>query len=212
MHNGPAMISIFDNIIAIMIAGVVVIILFSIQQRSTDFNIEQTSIYSAKNSSLDFADWLEDDLKLTGTNIDHADVMFTVPNYVGSNTSQFLFRQETRTYPGPIITRIQTRYEVDSSSTIVLPDTTIQLYELVRHQRDSSTTTGAWSPWVETGAGPEWLSYFRIDLINNQGQLVNTEPQTAFLQVAFTLAMPNLSSQAYIREFNWSTKINIRQY
>lgn len=207
------MISIFDNIIAIMIAGVVVIILFSIQQRSTDFNIEQTSIYSAKNSSLDFANWLEEDLKLVGTNIDHGDVMFTVPTYVGSNTSQFLFYSETIIHtPGEITTRIETRYDIDSSSTIVLPDTTIQLYELVRHQRDSSTTSGAWSPWVETGAGPEWLSYFRIGLINNQGLLVNTEPQTAFLDVSFTLAMPNLSSQAYIREFNWSSKINICQY
>ncbi|MFK7844562.1 MAG: hypothetical protein AB8G77_04615 [Rhodothermales bacterium] len=206
------MISIFDNIIAIMIAGVVVIILFSIQQRSTDFNIEQTSIYSAKNSSLDFANWIEEDLKLVGTNIDHGDVMFIAPTYTGSNTSQFLFLQETRVYPGPIITRIQTRYDVDSSSTIVLPDTTIQLYELIRHQRDSSSTTGVWSPWVETGAGPQWLSYFRIDLMNNQGQLITTEPQTAFLEVAFTLAMPNLSSQAYIREFNWSSQINIRQY
>ena len=80
------MLSIFDNIIAIMIAGVVILLLFTIQQRSTDFNLEQNIVYSSKKFSLDFAEWLEGDLSLTGTNIENGEVHFSALSYEGLNT------------------------------------------------------------------------------------------------------------------------------
>ncbi len=209
------MLSIFDNIIAVMIAGVVILLLFAVQQRSADFNIEQNSVYSSKKFSLDFAEWLEADLSLTGTNLDNGDQLFTNLTYQGINTKQItLYRDilsiDSVTFVVDSI-RVETRYSLDSSSVLTLPDTTIQLYELTRFER-KEMLGGGFEPWHEVGKGPEWISYFRINTLNSQGQTVMLEPQTAFLDVAFTLAMPNLSSNAYLREFNWASTVNIRRY
>ena len=207
------MLSIFDNIIAIMIAGVVILLLFTIQQRSTDFNLEQNVIYSAKAFSLDFADWLEKDLNLTGDNHENTEPKFILPTYAGNNTSSITLFRDTVVFVAsiPDTLAIETRYDLTSSSVITLPDTTIQLYELTRWER-RELSGGGFDVWKDTGKGPEWISHFRVNTLNTQGQIVNNESQTAFLQVAFTLVLPNIGSEAYIREFNWASTINIRQY
>ncbi len=209
------MLSIFDNIIAIMIAGVVILLLFTIQQRSTDFNLEQNIVYSSKKFSLDFAEWLEGDLSLTGTNIENSEAHFSALSYEGLNTKSItLFRDTLNIDPLTLSVdsiRVETRYTLDSSDVLTLPDTTIQLYELTRYYREEQSP-GVFSAWNEMGKGPQWISYFRINTLNDQGQVVVNESQTAFLQVAFTLAMPNVSGNAYLREFNWGSTINIRRY
>ena len=205
------MLSIFDNIIAIMIAGVVILLLFSIQQRSTDFNIEQNALYSAKTFSLDFAEWIEADISLTGINQDHADPKFATPTYLGANTQSIILYRDSVVFAPADTFEVQTWYDLDSSAVVTLPDTTIQLYELTRWER-MELAGGGFSPWKETGKGPEWISYFRINTLNAQGQTVVAEPQTAFLNVAFTLVLPNIGSKAHINEFNWASTINIRRY
>ncbi|MEM8489115.1 MAG: hypothetical protein AAF564_26450 [Bacteroidota bacterium] len=209
------MLSIFDNIIAIMIAGVVILLLFTIQQRSTDFNIEQNSVYSSKKFSLDFAEWLEGDFSLAGTNMDNGDILFSNLVYEGINTKEITFFRDTLNID-PVTfnvdsVRVETRYTLDSSKVLTLPDTTIQLYEVTRYMREE-LAGGGFSAWNEVGKGPEWVSYFRVNTLNDQGQTVLLEPQTAFFDIAFTLALPNFSSTAYLREFNWATTVNIRRY
>lgn len=206
------MISIFDNITAVMIAGVVLLILFAIQQRSTDFNIEQNAIYSSKKFSIDFSEWIEKDLGLVGDNMDHGDVLFEQLLYENVNTKKFVFNRDSIDYSTSTILQIQTSYDLDSAGVLTLPDTTIQLYNLKRTERIENGA-GGWHPWHDTGIGPEWISHFRIDLADNRGRRVlATEDSTAFLNVAFTLAIPNLSTRSYINEYNWSTTINIRRY
>ena len=203
---------IFDNLTAILIGGIVLLVLLVVQVRSGEINLEQTSMYTAKQLSLDFAEWLEDDLVTLGTNFDSTDVRFSLPTQVGGNTTAFEFYQDSINYAvlPPDTVRIETRYVLSASSIAEVADSTVQLYDLTRSVRTQGAS--GWSAWTTDGQSPSQLSYFEIELLDRQGQTVATESATAYIRVAFSLVPPYQSSKQYLREVNWGTTIAIQPF
>ena len=203
---------IFDNLTAILIGGIVLLILLAVQVRSSEINLEQTSMYTAKQLSLDFAEWLEDDLVTLGTNFDSTDARFTLPTNASGNTTTFEFYQDSinvAAFP-PDTVRIETRYVLTAASVAEVADSTVQLYDLTRSVRMQGPS--GWSAWTTDGQSPSQLSYFEIELLNRDGQTVATESATSYIRVAFSLVPPYQSSKQYLREVNWGTTIAIRPF
>ncbi len=207
------MISIFDNMTAMLIGGVVLLILVTVQQRSSELGVEQTAIYVAKQQSLEFAEWLEDDINKLGMNFDSTAVRFALPVQSGGNTTSFEFYQDSLNIAvTPIDTvRIETRYQLNAASTATIADSTVQLYQLVRETRVENGF-GGWTSWAEDGRSPGLLTYFEIELLNLSGQVVAVENQTSFVRMAFSLAPPFQSNKQYLTQLSWGTTVSLRPY
>jgi hypothetical protein len=206
------MTAIFDHLRATIVAAVVILIALAMQMQAREANVEQTSVYVGKQQSLGFARWLEDDMMRLGTYLDSVDVYFDPPLEVGDNTVLFAFYRDSldlSTSPVDTIT-VQTRYLLDSTRTEVVADSTYQLFELQREVR--LLDDGVWTTWSADGVSPDNLSFFRIELLDVQGQVVTTEPETAFIRVAFSMIPPYQSNSQYLNELNWGTTFNMRAY
>lgn len=95
------MISIFDNLAAVMVLGIVLLILVAVQSRSGEMNGELVSMYSGKVASLDLATLVEDDMDNLGRNLNPDSVLFTAPVQDGDLTRLFVFNQAMEKVSSP---------------------------------------------------------------------------------------------------------------
>ena len=205
------MFAIFDNLTAVMIFGSVLLILVAVQSRSVEMNSELLSMYSGKVASLDLATLLEDDMDNVGVGLQPDTVLFTLPTQDGVLTREFVFNQafEMASMPGSFMD-VQRRYRLIDASIITLDTVSVQTYQVVREERVDST--GVYSPWRETWASQQSLTYFNISLKDNN--FVDTVfPDSArYVRVAFTVLPSYQQHNQHIRELNWNTTINVRPY
>ena len=205
------MISIFDNLTAVMIFGVVLLILVAVQSRSIETNNELVSMHSGKVASLDLATLLEDDLDNLGTGMPQDTVLMVAPTQDGSITREFLFNLalEQPSSPGNMMS-VQRRYRLVNASTITVDTSSVQTYQLIRDERIDST--GVFSPWAETFVSNHRISYFNVTMKDDQ--LVDTvhADSARYVRVAFTVIPAYLQQNQSVRELNWNTTMNVRTY
>lgn len=186
---------IFDNLNALVIGGVVVMVILAMQVRVTEINIEETANYMVKRQGVDLATWMEDDLMSVGLNIDKTvEVPFVNPVDSAGMTMAFEFVQDSInvTVSPPDTIRITTRYDLVSTGTTVVDGENVNIYQINRRQRLDG---GA---WMGTGNSPSILSHFRIDMLNQDAEPI-TNPATVAAanpdsiqntRVRFTLVTP----------------------
>ena len=208
------MFTIFDNLNAVIIGGVVMVILLAMQVRVTEVNIEQTSNYMVKRQGIDLATWMEDDLLSLGVNIDKtAEVPYLNPVDSAGMTMQFVFHQDsinTTVTPADTI-RITTRYSLGKAGATTLEGETVNIYQIQREQRLDG---GA---WFETGNSPAILSHFRVDMLNADAEPV-TNPATVAAanpdsvrntRVRFTLIGPFETKQTTLTRIYYGSTLMI---
>ena len=205
------MISIFDNLIAVMIFGVVLLILVAVQSRSVEMNSELLSMYSGKVASLDLATLLEDDMDNLGRGLDTSAVIMFTPTQDGSNTREFVFNQalEQVSSPGSFMD-VQRRYRLVNGPLVTVDTATVQTYQLIRDERIDST--GVFTPWGETWASGQSLTYFNITMKDANFVDTNDASIARYVRVAFTVVPAYQQHNQYLREMNWNTTINVRPY
>jgi hypothetical protein len=202
------MFTIYDHMAAALVASVVILMLLTVRHRAAEAGLEQTSMYVAKKHLLDFAEWVEDDLIQMGSHFDSTDTRFTVPTKQDGNTVFFEFYSDSVNYAvsPPDTVHIQTRYELAESDTVVLADSTVQLYQLKRTVRKNPGT--GWSGWASDGFSPPNLSYFEISLFDDNGQAVASETKTEYIRVAFSLVPSFQTNRQYINQLSWGTTLH----
>ena len=205
------MISIFDNLTAVMVFGVVLLILVAVQSRSIEMNGELLSMYSGKVASLDLATLLEDDMDNLGEGLAPDATFFSAPVQDGDITREFVFNQalEQLSSPGSFMD-VQRRYRLVDALLITVDTTAVQTYTLIREERIDST--GVFSPWAETWNSGQAISYFNITMKDRD--FVNTAfPDSAkYVRVAFTVLPAYQQENQYVREMNWNTTINVKPF
>lgn len=201
------MFAIFDHLTALLVASIVVLMLITVKHRAAEASLEQTSMYVAKKHLLDFAEWVEDDLIQVGAHFGKTDTRFTVPTQKDGNTVQFEFYRDSVNYAvsPPDTVHIETRYELVEADSVVLADSTVQLYQLRRTVRKDDGK--GWTSWSSDGFSPPRLSYFEVSLFDGNGQAVASEGNTAYLRVAFSLVPAFQVSRQYINQLSWGTTI-----
>lgn len=198
----------FDNLSATLIASAVVLIVISAQVRLRDAGIEQTALLTAKGQALELGDWLQQDLGNAGYGIPLRESF--IEEYqvdaTTENTKRFSFRrklQATDTTP-TLIT-----YELIAADTVMVDGEAVQLYQLQRCQ--DTTTCPAGSTSIE-GKSPDMLTYFRIDLMDENGGTWTAGTSNAYyLRVRFSITSPMSIKRNQLREAHWGTVLPLRQ-
>ena len=205
------MIGIFDNLTAVMIFGVVLLILVAVQSRSLEMNNELLSTYSGKVASLDLAMLLEDDLDNLGRDLAPDTVLMVAPTQDGPITRDFVFNLalEQTSSPGDMMS-VQRRYRLIDGAVIAVDTLNMQTYQLIREERIDST--GVFSSWSETWASSHMLTYFNITMKDDK--FINTinADSAKYVRIAFSVLPAYHQESQSIKEMNWNTTINVRPY
>lgn len=179
---------IFDNLTASVIAATVVLILSSIQMRATQQRVAQTSQQIVQQRSRVATEWLEEDLERIGQNMTSGQDALDKPESYHENV-KFVFRRDSVATGGGIW-RIETRFRVESQSTMSVGGEVKSVYDVVRERRRKELGGGGWSDdWTE-GGRVESLEYFDVDLLDRNAQETTTLGQVQSMRIRFSVVAP----------------------
>ena len=198
----------FDNITATLVAGVILLMLIGMQTRAREANIEQTALLTAKGQALELGDWLQQELGNAGSGvpINEAFIEDYVIEAATENTKRFSFRRKLQE-ADPTPTLIT--YELIDGEKAVVDGDTLQLYQL---QRCEGTTTCLSGSSSLKGQSPPTLTYFRIDLLDENGGAWTAGTSNAFyLRVRFAVTSSMSTRGNHMREAHWGTVLPLRE-
>ena len=217
---------IFDHIQAILIAGVVLLVLVANQMRTLDDGIEDTSMYIAKNNSLDLAEMIEADLNMTLHRFDATRVPFywssMITDIDGRTTSFTLYRDSVSDLTGQIH-RIDTRYRlsfVDSlyvSAVDSLGNAYVNadpVFEVIREECSFTASTYVCTPgdFRDTGSSAPWVKDFRITPLQQDKSLASNISEAHYLKVSFIMSPPLQSETRTVNKLHWSTLLQVQPF
>ena len=225
-----------DNLISVVVAGVLILVLQAGQIRTRHADIEQVTSHSVKAKTLIFGRWVEDDVLNIGANFGTNLYRFEAPvlEAVTDNALRWEFYSDSTRNDGTK-SRIFKRYRLVKKAVAQFsqPQATFQLY---RVERDSvvvdyspsgaaPTLAGlAESSWVRSGNSIETVSFFKVELLDRFGR----EPLTAsgdidvlkadYIRIRFgvvpeyVLSTDGGSRGNTLRELYWSKTLKVRPY
>lgn len=210
-----------DNLNAMLIGGAILLVLLSMQLRVTDVNVQQTATYMTKKHSLDFADWLEDDLLSIGENMEEGEKAFENPSESGDRTMEFVFYRDTLDYSGAVVdtVHIATRYRLTYVDTRTVEDRSVKVYQAHRGMQ-------MWNPpgearpstWATTGHSAPLISGFQIKMLNKDGDEVanpadvdQANPDSIQQTKAkFSMLPPIQNGDGSLRAMHWGANLLLR--
>ena len=231
---------IFDNLIALIVSGVVLMTLSTSQIRSQHAAHEQVVSHSVKAKTLVFGNWVERDILGLGANFGNNLYRFESPTIdAAGNTQEWVFYSDSLKDNGDVI-RIHKRYRLDSTRAVTFEETgqTFQLYEVRRDTAVTAVVDGV----AEAPTAADWgndlgslgtLSFFRIEMLDRLGQVPyvagteetdidgNPIPGTAdvdveavdYVRVRFGVVPEYvLRPDNFIREMYWVRTLKVRPY
>lgn len=172
---------ILDNLIAIIVAGVLILGLQVSQIRSQHSGIEQIASHSVKAKTLVFGQWVEEDIMNIGANFGTNLYRFEEPvvDSETGNTTEWVFFSDTTATDGQQ-SRIFKRYRLIETDLAEFRDTTYQMYQVLRDSVVVDYPTEDVPPALATIDADDWvqniwsigtLSFFKVDLLSRDGQV-----------------------------------------
>jgi hypothetical protein len=206
------MIFIYDNLTAMIIAMAVLLLLVTIQFRTTQANIAQTSRNIVKEQAQSFATWVEDDLERIGENVSPGDVTFENPVDSAGITTSFTFYRDSIESTTSIVP-VSTRYTVRKIDTRIVEEDTLDIYQLDREQKVGSGS------WTLDGQSIGALGYFEVDMLNRNAQPIqnpkyqvqSVNPDTVrSTRVRFSVVAPYQTDQTSLRVVHFGSVLLLR--
>ncbi len=208
----------FDNLTAIIVAGVVILMLATAQIYAQRSGLEQASSYSTKAKAISFGEWLEDDILSLGANYGDDAYRFMTPveDPVTGHTRRWVFFSDSLLATGDTL-RIITRYELQDLGAVVRGDSTIYLYEIHRMMAEEPVTNGAISApdpsdWTTDGRSMSTLSAFNVSMLARDGSVTSDPERGEFIRVSFSLVPEFPIEPEYLRELYWTTTLKVRPF
>ena len=216
---------IFDHLLAILIASVVLLALVANQMRTLDDGISDTSMYLAKNNSLDLAEMIEADLNMTLHRFDASQIPFDWSNMItdadGRTTSFTFYRDSVEESSGQIY-RWETRYRLSFVDSLYTPaidslgnayQAVDAMFEVIREEEDCSRLITC-SPGVFDFAGNSapYVKDFRITPLQQDKSPASNVAETHYLQVSFIMSPPLQSGSQIVNKLHWSTLLQVQPY
>jgi hypothetical protein len=171
---------ILDNLVAIIVAGVLLLGLQVTQVRSQHAGIEQVASHSVKAKTLVFGQWVERDVMDIGANFGTNMYRFEAPavDPETGNTTEWVFYSDTTAADGDQA-RIFKRYRLVETELASFRDTTYQMYQVLRdsvvvdypsHDVPPTLADLDADDWVLNTWSIGTLSFFEVDLLSPDGQ------------------------------------------
>lgn len=204
---------IFDHLIAVLIAAVVIMIVASNQILSMESSVEDTSFYAAKNNSLNFAKIIQEDLNLTLHRYDTGRAPFSWPIPVDADgrTTLFTFYRDSLV-TGPIDTvRLETRYRLQFEDSLSTDDGKIPLFRIDREEC-VTTTSGVCSPWVNTGSSAGLVTDFKITPLRTNKSPAANVAESHYLDVRFTMSPPYRTNSQTVNVLHWNSLLQVQPF
>lgn len=150
----------FDNVTAVIVGTVVLILVIALQSDVRDATVERTVMYSTKKQTLSLADMLERDLINAGFGVlpGETGILWHSVDSVGGVV--YTDRLEFRSVD-PVGNPLEARYLISVAGSTELDGASVPLLQLTREVRSG----GAWTP---AGGSSPTLTAFSIDLLNDQ--------------------------------------------
>ena len=169
-----------DNLIAIIVAGMVMLTLHVTQSRSSHASIEQVATHSVKEKTIIFGRWLEDDILNLGANFGNNLYRFDEPvvNDTTGNTTRWTFFSDSVRTDGSKL-RVFKRYRLIETRQATFSDKTFQLYQVERDSVAVDYPAGGVPPTTASLPASAWvlgtksigtLSFFEISLLDRHGE------------------------------------------
>ena len=230
----------FDNLISLIVSGVVIMTLSTSQIRSQHAAHEQVVSHSVKAKTLVFGNWVERDIIGLGANFGDNLYRFESPVLdAAGNTSEWTFYSDSVKTDGSVI-RIHKRYRLDSTRAVTFEESgqTFQLYEVQRDTAWTAVVGGVAAAPVASDWGNDigslgTLSFFRVEMLDRTGEVPCVDDDTIlddegrsvgcngdvdveavdYVRVRFGVVPEHvLRPDNYIREMYWVRTIKIRPY
>ncbi len=198
--------SLLDNLSAIIIAGVIGLIMLTLRIRAQDLQVDAIAAYMVKTQTFDTSEWLHTDLRNIGSGRGPSQARMETPTYdAAGRTTRFAFWRR----PAEDSTSAAVRYvyELRTTTTAALAGSNVQLYQVVRCQRDTGGCTSS-----DKGGSSERITDFRVELLTASGTAADVS-NAALVRVRLSTAIPTVEerSRAYLRESHWGTTLPLMQ-
>lgn len=170
---------IYDNLIATLISTTVFLILISIQMRATQINTARTSRNIANTQAQNLATWLEEDLSRIGQNMSPDETPYDEPTKLDGSQWHTEFSFDYVDASGTQ----NVQYDLEKTGeTRVIDGEEKDLFELKR---------------APGGASASNLEYFRIDLLNEDGNPASTPGDVEFVRARFSVIAPFQTEETF---------------
>ena len=189
----------FDHLTAILIAGMLTLMIFSLQKTNQESQLEATQYYAGRTHVVAMVDMLERDFRNIGAGVDSSDPM--ILGYQWNNTDRYI--EFVATVDTTIAaTPDSLKYVLAPSKTvqITLDDSlqTVQCFELQRHIFDGST-------YVIDGLSMDTILDMDIELSLTGGAPIGADlNETREITIKVTALSP-MGVGKIIQRFRWQT-------
>lgn len=208
---------ILDNLMAVVLAGAVILILAATQIDAQRSGIEQTASYATKTKALTFGEWLEDDILSLGENFGRNRFRFEVPELDSlGNTRTFQFYSDSPQIAGDTL-REMTRYRLLKVDDIQRGDREVPVFQMHRATAAMPIVDGVVaSPdeddWSSDGYSIATLSAFKIRLLDRMGAVTTDVERGDYVRIEFSLIPQFPVEPEYIRELYWNATLKVRPF
>jgi len=220
---------ILDNLVALIVAGVLLMGLQVTQVRSQHASIEQVASHSVKAKTLVFGEWVEDDVLNIGANFGSNLYRFESPvlDPDTGNTTNWVFYSDTTGTDG-VTRRVFKQYRLVERGQSAFRDTTYQLYQVARDSAVVAYALDGTAPTLDEVEASDWventwsigtLSFFNVDLLDRSGETPLDDAgevdvyKVDFIRVRFGVVPEYvLKPDNYIRELYWTKTLKVRPY
>ena len=184
-----------DNLAAVLISGVLVLILVTMQFRAQQANQDRAVLYSAKKQTLSFADVLVRDLSNLGVEMPR-NRRISRHSVNGDGLTDTLRFSRVNTAGDTL----NIEYRLVVADTIVHQDTTV-LYQVERYENG-----------VFSGGSTPTMRSFTIELLDEGGAAVTVDlRQTRQVRIGFVNVMPfGNPDDHYLPSTYWGTTLRPR--
>jgi hypothetical protein len=185
---------IYDNLIATAIGTTVILILISIQMRSTNTTVAQMSRNVALNQAETMATWLEEDLESMGRNMGDDDTIYDPierEENDGSPTDSVLTGL-TYYYENESGDKTEIEYDVGDEETRTIAGTDRPIYKLSREQKQKGSVVG--------GGTSTSLGYFDVRFVDEDAEETTTEDSIQAIRVRFSVVPPFQNDESTLDE------------
>lgn len=189
----------FDNLAATIVGATIMLILFTVQKRAVEVNVERTAVYAAKKRALSMGKWMQLDLANLGAGLNGNESGIVSNESDGDNTTEFVYR-----YRNTAGDEVHVSYALEEVDSVAYDDATMTLYRLRRYEQVGS------GPPQERGGSTPTLTQFHIEQLDETGDVTGAISQTRFLRVRFSVSVPFHSDRQYLRETHWGAVLPVR--
>lgn len=186
---------VLDNLLASLIGGTVIFVILAMQTQMQEAAVDQVGMHMAKNQTLAFAEWIQEDFANIGAGMPGDASILEVSAHSGDadQTGTFRFQRHTSSVNTTVI---EVGYTLSVVDSLTVDGQKVPLYQVQR------TFDG-----TAAGSSAPSLTEFSITMLDESGQATALTAQARQLQIRFSVAFPFASADAYLRETYWHTTL-----